>query len=391
MRFHGSVRHVAVEVGGFDDARRQPLAFRQAAALPHYARFRPRLPQVLENRPVVGTGRRRLPFGFHLLQRIPRPVGRFGQHRDHPAVLHHPDARHLLRRRRVRRSQLRAVRRRTQNGRVQQPGQHHVAGVFRPSGHLVQPVLAPRRRADHLESRRLHRHIRQVPLDAPALHQLRIGDRVRCVARIANRPRLRAQPLHRHVQPLRRHREQHRLGLRSRPPHRRPEQRRAHGSERAHVVRAQVGIAQHHVDAFERHVQFLGQRHRQFRHRALSQFHLAGQAGHPAVRADLQIGVQVRRPALPRRQPRRLLRRRRVRAEEHEQPGARGQKFAPLHGARRRRFRRFAGHHAPAFGACAASWMASRMRPCAPQRHRLSSMCRTICSRVGCGVRRSSA
>ena len=42
-------------------------------------------------------------------------------------------------------------------------------------------------------------------------------------------------------------------------------------------------------------------------------------------------------------------------------------------------------------GAMTASWMAARMRTCAPQRHRLSSMWRAICSGVGLGVLSNSA
>ncbi len=73
----------------------------------------------------------------------------------------------------------------------------------------------------------------------------------------------------------------------------RPEILDAARPECAAVVRTDGRVAHDHVDGGERHVELFGQHHLEGRERALAQFDLAGEAGHAAVGADLEVGVGV--------------------------------------------------------------------------------------------------
>ena len=118
------------------------------------------------------------------------------------------------------------------------------------------------------------------------------------------------------------HLQQHGFGFGAGPAHRR-------NQAAAYIMDPKVPMSYGHRSVspsttstrIERDVEFLRQRLRQFGHGALAQFHLAGEAGHAAIRADLQIGVEIDWAALARGQPRGFLGVRRVGAEEDEETG----------------------------------------------------------------------
>ena len=273
------------------------------------------------------------------------------------------------------------------------PGKHEIAGVLRLAGDFIERVLARRRVTDNrVRGDRFDRDVLHVPLDALALHQLPVGHALAGRVGIGHHAGLHVQPGGGRLQLLARHLQQDGFRLGARAAQRRTEIAHVHGAEGAHVVGAQFGIAQNHVHRVVRHVEFFGEDLCQHGHRALPQFHLAGKAGDPPIGADPQVGVEVGRVSLPGRQARGFLRGERTDTETEEQAGTgHRQQFAAAQAGSGgfRAIGRF--HSAPPLGAPAASWMASTIRTCAPQRHRLSSMWRAICSGVGLGVLSSSA
>ena len=76
-------------------------------------------------------------------------------------------------------------------------------------------------------------------------------------------------------------------------PQRRSKEAGAHGAEGAHVPRAEVGVAHHHVDVIERDVELIGQHLGQRSNDALPHFDLTGEAGNPAIFADLKEGIEI--------------------------------------------------------------------------------------------------
>ena len=194
---------------------------------------------------------------------------------------------------------------------------------------------------------RLHRDLFQVTLDALALDQLPVGDLFARRRGIRHHPSLHLQPICRHSEPLRRQLQQHRARLRSRRAQRRAQYRDVHRSEGAHVIRAEIGIAEHHIHRAVSHIQLFRQNLRQHGAAALAQLDLAGEAGDTPVGADAQVGIEVGRPGLPRGQPPRLLLvgTHPLHSEENEQPRTRqGEKSTATD-----------VHHAPPMAAPAAS------------------------------------
>ena len=329
MRFHRRVRHVAVEVGCFDDRRGGFLSLRQVAAGAGILRRGRGLEQVVEDVLVVDARLRPVELRLHQGQRLIREIGPFVQHGDHSAV---PDYTRpgLFGGACVGVLQLRAVRRRTHQAGVQHAGKHEVAGVLRLAGDFVERVLARRRMTDNrVRGHRFDRHVLHVALNALSLHQLPVGHALAGRVGICHYASLHVQPGGGRLQLLARHLQKDGFRLGARAAQRRTEIAHVHRTERAHVVGAQFGVAENHVHRVVRHVEFFGEDLCQHGHRALPKFHLSGKAGHPPIGSDPQVGVEVRRVALPGRQARGFLRGERTDAETEEQAGTgHGQQFA---------------------------------------------------------------
>jgi hypothetical protein len=287
---------------------------------------------------------------------------------------------------------------RTDDSGVQRARGHDVARILRRPRHLGECVTPRRRRPDHREvGHTLERGLALEPaLDPLAGGQLGVGHVLAGVRAGHDDAVLHLEVGDVHLQPLRGHLGQHgaRLGGgRAQHGSERPDAERA---ERPAVERAEIGVAQDHVHAVERHVQLFRRELRQRCDDPLPHLDLADQDGHAPVRADVQERVEVRRRLLhPGRIPLGLHHLRgRLDPEHHQQPDAReGRKLAPVH----------RGDESPALGddhlieigpheaPPAAAWTAAMMRTCAPQRHRCPSRPSTICARVGLGLALSRA
>jgi hypothetical protein len=98
-----------------------------------------------------------------------------------------------------------------------------------------------------------------------------------------------------------------------------------------YFVGTESRVAHDHVHRLERDVELLGQHHGQRGDDALAHLDLTGETGHPAVRADLEIGVGVVGVAAA---PRALLQGQAVADREEDDEAAAGQfeEFAALEG-----------------------------------------------------------
>ena len=115
------------------------------------------------------------------------------------------------------------------------------------------------------------------------------------------------QPVRGDAQPFGGERRQYQPCLGGGGTQRRAEHAGREGAEGAHVPRAAVGVAQHHVDGGEVDAEFLGHHLRLGRHDALAHLDLAGEDRDAAVPADHEVGVEVLRieaPGLVRQQGR---------------------------------------------------------------------------------------
>ncbi len=130
-------------------------------------------------------------------------------------------------------------------------------------------------------------------LDAPAADELGVGRPAGRFLGDADGAVPGLQGLFGRPQPGRGQLDQDAAGLGRRLAQGRPEVLGAARAERARVVRAEVRVAHDHVHGLERDVELLGQHHGQGGHDALAHLDLAGEAGHPAVRADREVGVEV--------------------------------------------------------------------------------------------------
>ena len=140
---------------------------------------------------------------------------------------------------------------------------------------------------------RLGLHVRQVAVDALALDQLAIADLPGRIALDRDHAGFHLEPVRRDLEALAGHLQQHGPGLGGGPAQHRPELPDAQRAARAAVPGAEVGVAHEHVHPLQGHVQFLRRQHGQGGHVALAHLHLAHGAAHPAVRADVQVGVEV--------------------------------------------------------------------------------------------------
>ena len=335
---------------------------------------------MVEDGLIVQAGVRAVELRLDEAQRLLGHVGPLVEHGDQLAVSHHAGAGHFLSGAGVNIFQGCAVRRRPENPRVEHSGKSEVAGVLGFPGDLFEGILAAGRFADDGERRHgLYRHFLEMAFDALALNQLRVGDALVRRQGVGDYAGLHLQPLGRCLELLGGHLEKDRPGFGSGRAHDGAQIPDAHGAERAHVVGAEVSVAHHHVHGVEGDVQLLGEELCQCGHGPLAQFHLADETGDPALGADAKVGVEIGGTGLAAGQPGRLLEGVQIDPEEYEQARAgHGEEIA-------------ASHSAPPFTAPAASWMASTMRTCAPQRHKLSSMCWRIWARVGWGVLSNSA
>ncbi len=278
------------------------------------------------------------------------------------------------------------MRRRPQDPRVQRAAGHDdVARELRLAGHLVGAVTPPDRLADdRVGGDRLERRLSlRLALDPLAGGQLAVGHRALRVVRVADQARLHPEPIHRHLHALGRHLQEHRPRVGGCLPHDRAELANAERPERAHVPRAQVRVAHDDVHRRQRHVELLGEQHRERGDDTLAHLDLADQAGDLAVGGDVQVGVDVGRIALAsRRKTGGLLAGgERIDGDEHQQAGGRQlDELAPVHGEGCRTVDDQllvtvevgvdGLHRAPPFIAPAAASTALTMRTCAPHRHR---------------------
>jgi hypothetical protein len=286
--------HVVVQVGPLHNGGGSGRPLGKVAALGHGLTLRRHLQQVVEDGLVVDGGGRGVEAGLDLGQGQFGHVGAGMQHRDQVAVLDHPHTLHLFGLRQVRLQERGAVGGRPQDLCMQHAGQLDVAGELGLAGDLLPGVPAGERFADEFELRRfLDDGSGHVPLDPLPLGQRRVGHPALRIGLHEDGAIGRGQPLHRFLELLRGQLQQHPPPFRAGGPQRRSEEPRGHGAERAHVPRAEVGVAHDHVDALQRDVQLVGQFLGQGGDGALAHLDLAGEAGDPAVLADPQEGVEV--------------------------------------------------------------------------------------------------
>ena len=250
---------------------------------------------MFEDGRVVQSGLRTLVLRPDERQGLVGQIGLVVDYGNEVAVSHHLRARKFLRRARVHALQLCAVCRRPQHSRVHHSGQLEVSGVLGLPGHFFRAILALGRVSDHLERRhRFQRHLAQVTLDALAFDQLGIRNPL-ALRRIRDDALAHLQPFDGSVPFLRRHLQQHRPGFGRGPAQNRPEDSHGLRAERAHIPRAHVRVHHHHVDRVVDHVQFFGHQLRQRRLRPLAHLDPPDVARHPAIRPDVEEGIEVGR------------------------------------------------------------------------------------------------
>ena len=227
-----------------------------------------------------------------------------------------------------------------------------------------------------------------MPLDALALHELCVRHAPAGIAGVAHDAGLRAQSVDGDLQFLGGEREEDGARLGDGAAQHGAELADVQRTERPDVPGADFRVGHDHVDGVEIDIELFCDELRERGLRTLSQLDLADEARGAPVRTYTQVGVEIRRVARAAGKPAGFLGDQSVDPEENDETGAagKGHELAPAESAL------LAAHRAPSGrGPAAAVSMASRMRTCEPQRHRLSSMCRTISARVGLGFLRSSA
>ncbi len=266
--------------------------------------------------------------------------------------------------------------------------------------YFARPVTlsrASRRRVgapDHRE--RFHRLLGggdfELPDNFPAPGQLAIAGRAPAPIALGDHPRFDRQPVAGDFQLLGRQLQQHLAGPGGRGLERRPEEPGGAGAESAGIPGTARGVAQHHLDRGERHLQLLGRGLGQRGDHPLAQLDLAGEALDPAILAEQEEGVEVTRQlAALGLEPGRF-----AQGEQQRDPAA-GELEEITAVELRETFRlplRLLGvtvlvhRPAPFPAACRTAAM---IRVWAPQRQRLSSSPALISRGEGSGFRRSRA
>ena len=318
-------------------------------------------------------GGRGLELGPDEAQRLSGHVGPGVQHGHQVAALDDLDPGQLLRRRDVHGQQPRPVGGRTQETGVEGAGREEVRRVAGGARHLRSPVLAGRVLADQGElGDGLRFHVLEVPLDAPTLHQLAVGHVPGGIPRHGDQSLPHLQASHGDTELFGGQVDQDRPGLGRRAPQDRAELPDAQGAPGSAVPGTEVRVAHEHVHPLQGDIQFLRRQHGQGGHGALAHLDLAHEAAHPAVRADLQVGVEVLGITGPLGHLLGLLEGGQREADEEAHcPG--GLEEVPA-----------VDHQTPPFAAAAST--AARIRTWAPQRQRLPSRASATRWRSGRGV-----
>ena len=346
---------------------------------------------------------------MELFERVVCDVGNLVEDGHQVGLLHQHDAFDFSEGRGVNLLELRPVRRGTEHPGIEHSREAEVARILCPARHLVARISAEERFSDDRELRRrlqvwFHR---QAALDPFSPGQLPVGDFPRRIAGIDDHALLHDQLRHGNLQGLGSHLQQRAPGLRRGLAEHRAEEGRGHGSPGALIERAEFGVSHDDADIIQGDIEVLGEHLGQRGDRPLAHFNLPGEAGHMAVLADMEEGIEIAfRLGAKRARARRL---RFLGAgglaqnhPDHEPLPQTVEKFAPrrrAHACCRRRFkcacltRHARGTHvglAPLMAEAAAR-IASTMRRCAPQRQRLPFMPAMTSSGLGSGcLRRKS-
>ena len=380
------MRDVTLAIGRFEDAGgRGPRGF-DVAAMVLLLSLRGRLLQVIENVFGIESQGLGLPLGRDVRER--RAGGfRIGVQDRHEVVeLHDLHSGPALGGGGVHLPERGAVGRRTEDAGVEEALGPHVSGVMRGAGDLLPAIEPARRLSHHLElgHRAEHRLLVDQAGDLLALGELGVGHLAVRAPLDGDDAVLDDQIGFRGAQLRRRQVEQDGAPLGRGGAEGRPEHAGGERAEGPHVPRTEIGIAEHHVDRFERHAELFGGHLGLRGEDPLAHLDLAGEDGDAAVRADPQIGVEILGIHPPA-----VLREQLGGAADHQDGDAAAHHLEELAAVEAVGGTEQGAHDLPPF-ACAVAVLeavstASRMRVCAPQRQRLCSSRAAIASRVGAG------
>ena len=297
VRLHRRVGHVALAERRGVDTRCGGFGGGDVALAAHHLTRARGLDQVLEYGLVVERRARLLPRGVRQGQRLRRRLGVGVENGDEAVLVEDDRAGHLGRRGHVKLAERGAVHRRAQEARVEHAGPADVAGVLRGPGDLGDRVEALGGAAHHGELGDLaqHRDVVDGAQDPPPLGELAEGDPPGAIAGHRNHAVHNGEGSALHAELLGREAQHHGARLGRGGAQGGAKHARRQRPERAHVVRAAIGVAHDHVDRLEGDAQLLGDHLGLRGHHPLPHLDLAGEDGDPPVLADPEIRVEVLR------------------------------------------------------------------------------------------------